>query len=155
MKSLIAVCLMMLSSTLLAGEHNRFSLVTQPKWQSECASCHMAYPPQLLTAENWRQMMKSLDRHFGTNATLDAQENAEILAFLERNAAQDQRYGVKTLRISDTPWFQRKHREVQGATWAHAKVKSRANCTACHVTAERGDWSEHSVRMPDGQRWER
>lgn len=154
MKTLIAIILLALSSTVSADGHNRLASVTQPKWQSECGSCHIPYPPQLLRAENWRQMMKGLDRHFGANATLDAKENAEILAFLERNAAQDQRYSAKTLRISDTPWFQRKHHEVSSSAWTHAKVKSRANCTACHVTAERGDWSERSIRMPDGRRWE-
>jgi len=153
MKTLIAIFLFALSSSVLADGHNRLALVTQPKWQSECGSCHMLYPPQLLVAENWRQMMKGLDRHFGANATLEAKENAEILTFLERNAAQDQRHSAKTLRISDTPWFQREHREVSGSTWTHAKVKSRANCTACHVTAERGDWSERSIRMPDGRHW--
>ena len=153
MKSLIAILLIALSSAALADSH-KLAVPGNPKWQTECGSCHMAYPPQLLTAENWRQMMKGLDRHFGANATLDAKENAEILAFLERYAARDQKYGANTLRISDTAWFQRKHREVSSAAWSHAKVKSRANCIACHVTAERGDWSEHSIRMPDGRRWE-
>lgn len=153
MKSLIAILLIALSSAALADGH-KLAVPANPKWQTECGSCHMAYPPQLLTAENWRQMMKGLDRHFGANATLDAKENAEILAFLERYAARDQKYSANTLRISDTAWFQRKHREVSDSAWSHAKVKSRANCIACHVTAERGDWSEHSIRMPDGRRWE-
>jgi len=153
MKSLIAILLLALTSSALADSH-KLAVPSHPQWQTECGSCHMAYPPQLLTAENWRQMMQGLDRHFGANATLSAKENAEILAFLERYAARDQRYGANTQRITDTAWFQRKHREVSAASWAHAKVKSRANCTACHVTAERGDWSEHSIRMPDGRRWE-
>ena len=153
MKSLIAILLLALSSSALADSH-KLAVPSNPQWKTECGSCHMAYPPQLLMAENWRQMMKGLDRHFGANATLDAKENAEILAFLERYAARDQKYSANTLRISDTAWFQRKHREVSNSVWSHAKVKSRANCTACHVTAERGDWSEHSIRMPDGRRWE-
>lgn len=153
MKSLIAILLIALSSAALADSH-KLAVSGNPKWQTECGSCHMAYPPQLLTAENWRQMMKGLDRHFGANASLDAKESAEIQAFLERYAARDQKYGANTLRISDTAWFQRKHREVSNSAWSHTKVKSRANCTACHVTAERGDWSEHSIRMPDGRRWE-
>jgi nitrate/TMAO reductase-like tetraheme cytochrome c subunit len=153
MKTSIVILLIALSSSALADSH-KLAVPANPQWQTECGSCHMAYPPQLLTAENWRQMMKGLDRHFGANATLDVKEGVEILAFLERYAARDQRYSANTLRISDTAWFQRKHREVSMATWSHAKVKSRANCTACHVTAERGDWSEHSIRMPDGRRWE-
>ena len=139
MKKLIAILLIALASSALADSH-KLAVPANLQWQSECGSCHMAYPPQLLTAENWRQMMKGLDRHFGANATLDAKEGVEILAFLERYAARDQRYSANTLRISDTPWFQRKHREVSNSVWSHAKVKSRANCTACHVTAERGDW---------------
>jgi hypothetical protein len=153
MKTLIAIISLALSSAALADSH-KLAVPGNPLWQTECGSCHMAYPPQLLTAANWRQMMKGLDRHFGANATLDAKENTEILTFLERYAARDQRHSANTLRISDTAWFQREHREVSTATWSHAKVKSRANCTACHVTAERGDWSEHSIRMPDGRRWE-
>ena len=153
MKSFIAIFLIALSSSALADSH-KLAVPGNSKWQTECGSCHMAYPPQLLTAENWRQMMKGLDRHFGANATLDAKEGVEILAFLERYAARDQRYSANTLRITDTAWFQREHREVSNSVWTHAKVKSRANCTACHATAERGDWSEHSIRMPDGRRWE-
>lgn len=153
MKSFIAILLIAVSSSALADSH-KLAVPANPQWQTECGSCHMAYPPQLLTAENWRQMMKGLDRHFGANATLDAKENAEILAFLERYAARNRKYSANTLRISDTAWFQRKHREVSNSDWSHAKVKSRANCTACHVTAERGDWSERSIRMPDGRRWE-
>ncbi len=153
MKTLITMLLIALSSSALADSH-KLAVPSNPKWQTECGSCHMAYPPQLLTAENWRQMMKGLDHHFGANATLDVKENAEILAFLERYAARDQKYSANTLRISDTAWFQRKHREVSNSAWPHAKVKSRANCTACHVTAERGDWSERSIRMPDGRSWE-
>jgi hypothetical protein len=153
MKSLIAILLIALSPSALADSH-KLAVPANPKWQTECGSCHMAYPPQLLAAENWRQMMTGLDRHFGANATLDVKENAEILAFLERYAARDRRYSANTQRISDTAWFQREHREVPNSVWSHTKVKSRANCTACHVTAERGDWSEHSIRMPDGRRWE-
>lgn len=153
MKSLIGLLLIAFSSSALA-DSPKLAVPSNPKWQTECGSCHMAFPPQLLTAENWRQMMQGLDRHFGANATLEAKENAEILAFLERHAARNGSHSAKTLRITDTAWFHREHREVSNSDWSHRTVKSRANCTACHVTAERGDWSEHSIRMPDGRRWD-
>jgi hypothetical protein len=153
MKALIAIFLGVFATTALA-DSDKLAVPANPKWQAECGSCHLAYPPQLLTAANWRKLMLGLDRHFGANASLDAKESAEILAFLERHAARDGRHQANSLRISDTPWFQREHREVPPSTWKQAKVKSPANCTACHVTAERGDWSEHSIRMPDGRRWE-
>ena len=39
---------------------------SNPKWKSECASCHVAYPARLLPAESWRALMGGLDKHFGT-----------------------------------------------------------------------------------------
>lgn len=153
MKTLIALIFGMLATAALADGH-KLAVPANPQWQAECGSCHLAYPPQLLSAANWRQLMQGLDRHFGANAALEPKERADILAFLERHAARDARYQANSLRISDTPWFQRKHREVAPVYWKHAKVKSPANCTACHVAAERGDWSEHGIRMPDGRRWE-
>lgn len=153
MKLLITLLISVLASSAVADGH-KMRTPANPQWQTECGSCHLAYPPRLLSAENWRQMMQGLDRHFGANATLEAKENAEILAYLERYAGQEARYGAKSLRISDTPWFQRKHREVPSATWSHKLVKSPANCTACHVDGDKGDWSERGIRLPDGRRWE-
>ena len=119
-------------------------------WQTECASCHIAYPPQLLPAPAWRRMMSGLDKHFGTDASVDARAAAEISAFLESNAGAGRKRGVDsgTLRISETPWFQRKHDEVAASTWKNPKIKTAANCTACHAGAERGDFDEHAVRIP-------
>jgi len=119
-------------------------------WQAECGSCHIAYPPNLLPAPAWRRMMASLDKHFGTDASVDAALASEIDAFLERHAGQGRKRGVDsgTLRISETPWFQRKHHELAASTWKNPKVKSVANCSACHAGAERGDFDEHAVRIP-------
>ena len=119
-------------------------------WQAECASCHIAYPPNLLPAPAWRRMMAGLDRHFGTDASIDARAAAEIGAFLESNAGTGRKRGVDsgTLRISATPWFQRKHDEVSASSWKNPRVKTAANCSACHAGAERGDFDEHAVRIP-------
>lgn len=123
---------------------------TNKTWQTECASCHIAYPPQLLPAPAWRRMMAGLDKHFGTDASVDARAAAEISAFLESNAGAGKKRGVDsgTLRISETPWFTRKHDEVAASTWKNPKVKTAANCAACHAGAERGDFDEHAVRIP-------
>lgn len=123
---------------------------TNKTWQAECASCHIAYPPNLLPAPAWRRLMAGLDKHFGTDASIDARSAAEIGAFLENNAGQGKRRGSDsgTLRISETPWFKRKHDEVAASTWKNPKVQTAANCTACHAGAERGDFDEHAVRIP-------
>ena len=123
---------------------------TNKTWQAECGSCHLAYPPNLLPAPAWRRMMAGLDRHFGTDASIDAGSAAEIGAFLQTNAGQGRKRGSDsgTLRISETPWFARKHDEVPATTWKNPKVKTAANCSACHAGAERGDFDEHAVRIP-------
>ena len=34
-----------------------------PAYKSECASCHMAYPPAMLSKSSWQRIMGSLDKH--------------------------------------------------------------------------------------------
>jgi Dihaem cytochrome c len=139
-------------SSMAHAEGDRLSVPNNPKWKEECGSCHIAYPPQLLSAGNWQSVMSNLNKHFGANAELDAKDNKEILNFLQRYAGSANKHAASSLRIGDTPWFTREHHEVSAGTWSNPLVKSRSNCTACHVTAERGDWSEHSIRMPGGSR---
>jgi nitrate/TMAO reductase-like tetraheme cytochrome c subunit len=131
-----------------AADGNRMPAQVNAAWKEECASCHVAYPPSLLSAANWRQMMAGLDRHFGANAQLDPKTRDEILAFLEANAARKQTKQSASLRITDTAWFAREHDEVPAALWKDARVKSAANCGACHRDAERGDYSERNIALP-------
>jgi len=120
------------------------------KWQQECASCHMAFAPGLLPAESWRKLMSGLDKHFGADASLTAQENMEITAFLVKNASSRWRAPTAPLRITETAWFKRKHdgHEISAATWKRPSVKSPANCQACHADADKGDFNEHRVSIP-------
>jgi hypothetical protein len=104
--------------------------------------------------------MGGLEQHFGENASLDPATQADILRFLEANAADSgrsrmgdkvmQRMGTKAtpLRITETTWFVRKHDEVPRATWSRKAVGSAANCAACHRQAEQGVFDEDAVRIP-------
>ena len=145
------VCFTLLSM-LLAGsamaDSNRYT-ESNPKWKSECGSCHVAYPPQLLPASSWRAIMSGLDKHFGSDASLDAQTLAEVSAFLEQNAGRERAVSAKpVLRITETRGFLREHDEVSRSVWTSPKVKSPSNCTACHKGADNGDFSERGVRIP-------
>lgn len=120
-------------------------------WRAECGSCHVAYPPSLLSAEEWRAEMASLQRHFGNDASVDAAAAAEISAFLERNAARYRGNAVAASeppRITSTSWFVKEHRKVRTNDWTSTAVKSPANCGACHLGVDRGDFDEHAVRIP-------
>ena len=119
-------------------------------YEAECGSCHMAYPPGLLSEKSWQNVMGSLGKHFGTDASLDQKEQLEITNWLKANAATRQKYTelAPENRITKTSWFIRKHDEVRADVWKRPSIKSAANCGACHTTAAEGIFSEKSVKVP-------
>ena len=134
------------------AEQNRVT-INNRAMQQECGSCHVVYPPQFLSAASWRAVMGGLDKHFGTDASLDAATRSEILHYLQANAGtrETSRGGKPLLRISETRWFMHEHsEELPRDIWRNPAVKSAANCSACHRTAERGNYSERSLRIPGG-----
>lgn len=141
-----AVLIAVLVDAAHAGDH-RYP-VDNASYKSECGSCHVAYPPALLGAGTWREIMRGLDQHFGSDAGLGDSAHAQIKAYLEAGAGRS-RDSASTLRISDASWFRKEHAEIAAATWKSPAVKSPANCGACHQQAERGDFSERSLRMPN------
>jgi hypothetical protein len=131
-------------------------VVTNAKWKAECASCHTLYQPYLLPERSWRKMMAGLDKHFGENASLDPVTNKEITDFLVKYSANNASSRIARsilpastpLRITETAWFKREHDEISPNVWKRPKIGSPANCLACHAGAEKGDFSEHRVKIP-------
>ena len=130
-----------------------------PAFEAECGACHLAFPPALLDAKGWRAVMARLDHHYGDNASLDEPARRAIEDFLVRHAGGDKvRAPVPASgeppRLTATPWFKRKHHEVPVKDWQDAKVKSPANCGACHTRAAEGSYREREIIMPNGRPWE-
>jgi len=157
-KSLLLLALTGFTSTVLADKL-QLPVDAPPAYRAECAGCHLAFPPQLLAARDWRRIMAALDRHFGDNASLEAPTQRSIEDFLTRHAGKEAKVSpVGTAspqalpRITAGAWFQRKHHEVSRADWAGAK--SAANCAACHRQAANGSYREREIVMPDGRRWQ-
>jgi len=123
-----------------------------PKYQAECAACHIAYPAGMLPAPSWKRLMGALDKHYGTDASLDAASVREISQWLQGNAGTYKRVREEPPqdRLSRSAWFVRKHDELDAAIWKQAAVKSPANCMACHTRADKGSFSEHEVTLPKG-----
>jgi mono/diheme cytochrome c family protein len=136
----------------LASDHAVRPRVTLPAYQQECAACHTAYPPGMLPAQSWSRVMNGLDRHYGTDASLDAATVQQIAGWLQVHAGTDQRVrdSPPEDRITRSAWFERKHRRIDPQVWRHASVKSAANCVACHVQADRGHFDDDSIRFPKG-----
>jgi hypothetical protein len=140
------VALVTLGGVAAAGASSRGRAPANDTWRTECGACHVAYPPRLLPARSWRAIMGGLDKHFGTDATVDAPAAAEIGSFLEQNAGRD-REATTSLRITETARFLRKHRKIPAAVWSRPAVKTRANCSACHPGAEGGSYDDDSITI--------
>jgi hypothetical protein len=131
-----------------AGGHEGHSVPMLPKYQAECAACHVAYPPRLLPAQSWARIMGDLQHHFGTDASLDAAAVTEISGWLAAHAGTSRRTAGAGERITTSPWFVREHRELAAATWRLPSVNKPSNCAACHRGADQGVFDEHDVRIP-------
>jgi mono/diheme cytochrome c family protein len=92
--------------------------------------------------------MDGLANHFGETATLDATVSKDIKDYLvahaadtaggERRALRGLSANDTPLRITETPAWIREHNEVRSSAFANPKVKSKANCVACHAKAAQG-----------------
>jgi hypothetical protein len=133
----------------LAADGQVFA-ATDGKWKAECGSCHVAYPARLLSRRSWQAVMRGLEKHFGTDASVDPATAAEITTFLEQNAGRERRPldDAPPLRITETSWFKHEHDEMAASIWKHPQVNTAANCGACHTGADQGNFSEHSIRVP-------
>ena len=94
--------------------------------------------------------MGSLDKHFGTDASLDPASAREISGWLNTNAGTSRRVSEVTPqdRITKSAWFVRQHDEVSSSVWKRKAVGTAANCAACHTQATQGDFNEDNVRIP-------
>lgn len=129
-------------------------------WREECGSCHLAFHPSLLPARSWQKMMAEQDKHFGTDLALDDATIKELLAFMVNNSAEtsNREAALKInrsikpeatpLRITETPYWVRKHRDIAKSDWLSAKVKNKSNCAACHLDAEAGTFEDAAMHIP-------
>lgn len=135
-------------------------LADNAQWRDECGSCHLAFHPSLLPSRSWRRLMAEQQQHFGADLAFDAPTTSALLAFMTENAAErhqtEPAYKIEQslppeavpLRITETPYWVKKHSEIADADWQSKEVKSKSNCAACHLDAEAGTFEDAAMRMP-------
>ena len=146
----MALSLSVVSMPSQADSDHRY-VPTLKSYQTECAACHMAYPPGMLGAPAWQRIMGGLSQHFGTDASIDDATVKQIGTWL--NAHASRRKDLQSPpedRITTTPWFVRKHRDFSPQDWTNPKIGSASNCMACHQGADRLGFDEDGVRLPAG-----
>lgn len=129
--------------------------IINPTYQAECAACHVAFQPAFLSANSWRAVMGGLDRHFGFDVTLSETERKGIEYFLVTHAGvrKTDQNGKPQLRVTETRWFVREHLDhLPAGAWQHVDVKSATNCVACHSAADKGNYSERTLKLPKGMK---
>jgi hypothetical protein len=143
-----------------AGSYSSSALLDNETWRSECGSCHLAYHPSLLPTRSWERLLDQEAKHFGEDLSLDGDVLVELSTFAVRNAAESRLTEAawkigrsipahdSPLRITDTPYWARKHREIPETVWRRPDVKSKVNCDACHQDAEQGTFEDGAIRPP-------
>jgi hypothetical protein len=134
--------------------------VTNPAYKEHCGACHFNYQPELLPSGSWKKIIDQVEDHFGQSFELDQESQKAVLGFLEANAAErsKSKRAVKIvksvgsgtpLRITEVPYIKDKHRKVSATVLNRPSIGSLSNCTACHRTAEEGNYDGHHVVIPD------
>jgi cytochrome b len=129
-----------------------------PAWKEECGACHMAFHPSLLPVASWTAIMGGLDRHFGEDASLDADKTKQITAFLVSHSAETQDSlpanvfrrvnPERPMEITATRFWQRKHDGIPASVFAMKQVGAKQNCGACHGDAASGMFAPQAISIP-------
>jgi hypothetical protein len=141
------------ASTLLYAdadvEDSARRIPLHPKVAQECSACHVAFWPNFLPTSSWKQVLSTLDKHYGADASLPAADHQVIFDWFLANS-QELGEAPPGNRITKAFWFTRKHgtRHIRADVWSRQSVKSPANCQACHIDAAKGDFNEHKIRIP-------
>ena len=169
MKKLIIASLLVAGNLVAGSSYGQRGVapVRDDFYKAECASCHFAYQPGLLPAKSWTKLMGDLSNHFGVDASLDSADNQKLLKYLLGNSAEKFTEYKRSRRINDsiaayetpiavtkTRYFIQKHREIAPRLIERKEVRSLANCTACHTTADKGSYGERAIKIPNYGRWD-
>ncbi len=130
-----------------------------PRFYNECISCHTLYPPYLLPKASWEKMMGNLEEHFGEDASLDEQDTSSIREYLAKNSAESSTkesafYILKsmdsneTIAITKTPYWKRRHSEIDKSVFESKEVVAASNCKACHGNIEQGLLNDKDIKIP-------
>lgn len=137
-------------------------IVAMPKnadYQTECGDCHVAFHPSLLPATSWQQLMKDLDDHFGEVATLYSNDlTIDITAYLteyggdkwDTEAANRFRNvdPAHPYQITATPYWVRKHENIDADVFKRKGVRAKSNCPACHTDEDTGRFDDQKIKIP-------
>jgi len=146
------------NNPIVAGYNQKVDYAKiNPVFVNECGSCHTLYPPTLLAKEGWSVLMGDLSNHFGDDASLDPADERSIREYLLAHSAETstQEMSFKMMQslekrdmiaITQTPFWKKRHHPISEEIFKSDKVKSRANCKACHSDVEQGRIEDGAIK---------
>ena len=134
--------------------------VDNTTYKDECGACHFTYQPGLLPYGSWEKILAALDDHNGESLDISPESKVMIAEYLKTNAAEHSSAkrsvkilkslkGQTPLRITETPYIQKKHDDIKPDVFKRESIGFRSNCPACHTTAKDGIFKERYVKIPD------
>lgn len=136
------------------------ALPSNATWVTECGECHLAFHPSLLPVRSWQRLMQEQADHFGEDLVYDEETTKEISEFMVKNSAENSPTEAAhkinanvpvsdaPVRITETRYWKRKHEEIDEKYWKSTDVKSKTNCSACHLDAKTGWFEDSNMRLP-------
>lgn len=133
--------------------------VTNQTYKEACGDCHFAYQPELLPSFSWLKILDQLPSHFGQEIEIMPETIENISNYLKINGAENSsaKCSVKIMRsignqvpmrITDIRYIRKKHHELDPLIFKRDSIGSLANCTACHINADQGNYDDDDVKIP-------
>ena len=123
-------------------------------YTQQCNVCHFAYPPGMLSAQAWRQLVGAMPDHFGASVMVNVETQKEISDWLEQHAgtyAPAANQDPPDHRITQSDWWQNIHRKspkMPASFWKKPMRLSVSACSACHAQAAAGEFNRHTAKVP-------
>ena len=101
--------------------------------------------------------MNDLENHFGDDASIDEESNKNILAFLLKNSAETSTMEASwnflnsikdkdIISLSETTFWKKTHEDIPKEIFNNKKIRSKANCKACHSDIEKGLIEDENIK---------
>jgi cytochrome b len=131
----------------------------QPIFYEECKSCHTLYAPFLLPKKSWIKIMDNLSNHFGDDASLELEDINSIKEYLTKNSAENSTKessykilnsmkDIDTISITKTPYWKKRHKDIDKEIFNRKEVGKVSNCKACHIYFEKGLLNDKDIKIP-------
>ena len=148
---LMAMCL---SAAAFAQAQVSVPIPAFTPYTQQCTVCHNAYPPGMMSATSWQQLMADMPAHFGGSVMVNVDTQKEISDWLQQNAgtfAPAATQDPPQHRITQSDWWQNIHRnskKIPAASWKKPMRVSAAHCSACHAQAAAGEFNSKTAKVP-------